>query len=149
MNSIVNLRYSWLVQADAVDSNTKHPPGSTNFASGLESIFSLSIRSTTFRFRCSEIFLTIDWTSSAVSRIKLAKDETGATKFDVLESETVSNLGSSCEEHPMLTVTSPVVLASMFFGDVAGTGRMRIVSQQSLLRENVDGALDATIESNG
>ena len=146
MNSIVDLRYSWLVQADAVDSNTKHPPGSANFASGLDE---LMFRSNTFRSRCSEIFLTIDWTSSAVSRIKVAKDETGATKFDVLESETVSNSGSSCEEHPMLTVTLPFVLASIFFGDVAGTGRMRIVSQQSLLLENVDGALDATIESNG
>ena len=146
MNSIVDLLYSWLVQADAVDSNTKHPPGSTNFASGLDE---LMFRSNMFRSRCSEIFLTIDWTSSAVSRIKVAKDETGATKFDVLESETVSNSGSSCEEHPMLTVTLPVVLASIFFGDVAVTGRMRIVSQQSLLLENADGALDATMESNG
>ena len=76
MNSVVILRDSWLVQEEPTERVTKHPPGRTNFAIGMDncvlSLFTLIVLSTTFSCPRSLTSFIIDWSSSGPARMKLA-----------------------------------------------------------------------------
>ena len=160
MNSVVSLRASWLVHEVAVERVTKHPPGSTNFASGMDEVllpelsllmFTSIFFSITANPSRSETSSAIDRSSSLLSRIKLANDVTAATEgalvrytfefefvVDVV-SGTVSNSRSSVTVTPTRTLPLPFpsafaytfALVLLLFGDiVVGFGRTRMVSQR-------------------
>ena len=152
MNSVVSIMASWLVHEVAVERVTKHPPGSTNFASGMDEELSLLqfifiFFSITANPSCSETSSAIDRSSSLLSRIKLANDVvTAATKgafvrciFD-FEFEFTVDLVSGTVSNSRSSVTVPFPSAFVFvfafavvllFGDVivVGFGRTRMVSR--------------------
>ena len=145
INSIVNFRASGLVQQGAVERVTMHPPGSRNFANwrmeSLALLFACIIFPTIANPSSSEMCSVIDWNSSLLSRIKLAKEVMGALKgafrLDIVVSGTVSNPASSVMDPPAFAFPSPVALRLDDIID--GFGMMRIVvSQEFFLFERLD-----------
>jgi len=83
MNSVVSFRASRLDHDEGVERVTRHPPGSTNFASGMAAFFAFIFSSANTNPSRSEIFLDADWSSSLFSRTKLAKEVTGDAGFEL------------------------------------------------------------------